>query len=343
MELCHRTAALIFRVATVGRSRATRRRNTHPKAAPARRNPFESSSNRSCRQCPFVFNPDEMALDLSLALQWLNLSYSAWFNRRHERCGHLFQGRFKSILFDAPASALEVSRYIHLNPVRLGGLGLGKSARALMRAGGAPPPDAGQVRERIGRLRGYRWSSYRAYIGRGPCPKWLTCWEISGQQRGGSQAERRERYRRYVETAVREGLETGGVWDQLKEGTVLGSARFVQQMCDRVTGDRQEQRAANRLKKEPVAWGSLVAAVEKLKGESWEQFRDRHGDGGRDMVMYLGRRRCGMKLKELAVESGLESYGAIAMAIKRYENKLGRDAAEAARMNNVIQMLNVKM
>ncbi len=50
-----------------------------------------------------------------------------------------------------------------------------------------------------------------------------------------------------------------------------------------------------------------------------------------------------MKLKELAVESGLESYGAIAMAIKRYENKLGRDAAEAARMNNVIQMLNVKM
>jgi hypothetical protein len=50
-----------------------------------------------------------------------------------------------------------------------------------------------------------------------------------------------------------------------------------------------------------------------------------------------------MKLKDLAAEAGLESYGAVAMAIKRYESKLASEAAEAARMNNVIQMLNVKM
>jgi hypothetical protein len=34
---------------------------------------------------------------LSRALQWLNVAYSVWFNRRHERSGHLFQGRFKSV------------------------------------------------------------------------------------------------------------------------------------------------------------------------------------------------------------------------------------------------------
>jgi hypothetical protein len=50
-----------------------------------------------------------------------------------------------------------------------------------------------------------------------------------------------------------------------------------------------------------------------------------------------------MKLKELAAQSGLESYGAVAMAVKRYGNKLARDAGEAARMNNMIQMSNVKM
>ena len=80
--------------------------------------------------------------NLSLALQWLNLSYSAWFNRRHDRVGHLFQGRFKSVLFSALASALELSRYVHLNPVRVGALGLGKGHRAASRAGAASVPDA---------------------------------------------------------------------------------------------------------------------------------------------------------------------------------------------------------
>jgi hypothetical protein len=83
--------------------------------------------------------------------------------------------------------------------------------------------------------------------------------------------------------------------------------------------------------------------VEKVKGERWKRVRERHGDSGRDMLLYLGQRRCAMKLKELAAASGLENYGAVAMAIKRYGVKVTRDAGEAARMNNVIEMLNVKM
>jgi hypothetical protein len=50
-----------------------------------------------------------------------------------------------------------------------------------------------------------------------------------------------------------------------------------------------------------------------------------------------------MRLQELAAQSGLESDGAVAMAIKRYQNKLARGAGEAALMNNIIQMLNVKI
>ncbi len=43
----------------------------------------------------------------------------------------------------------------------------------------------------------------------------------------------------------------------------------------------------------------------KVKCEPWETFRDRHGDRGRDLVLFLGRRVCGLKLKELAREAGL--------------------------------------
>ena len=64
-----------------------------------------------------------------------------------------------------------------------------------------------------------------------------------------------------------EGLDTTGVWGELKEGAILGSERFVQGVRDRLTGDRQEQRAAERLKKEGLTWRELVAALERVKGE----------------------------------------------------------------------------
>ena len=66
--------------------------------------------------------------NLSVAMQWLGVSYSTWFNRRHRRVGHLFQGRFKGILLE-PSRALALSRYLHLNPVAIKRFGLGKTAR----------------------------------------------------------------------------------------------------------------------------------------------------------------------------------------------------------------------
>src|SRR6266508_2419916 len=49
--------------------------------------------------------------NLSRAMQWLNVSYTVWFNRRHQRVGHLFQGRFKSVIVEPETWALGLSRY----------------------------------------------------------------------------------------------------------------------------------------------------------------------------------------------------------------------------------------
>ncbi len=75
---------------------------------------------------------------LSRLMQVLNARYTRYFNRRHQCIGHLYQGRFFSRLVDRDEYLLEVSRYVHLNPVR-----------------------AGMVR----RPEEYSWSSYRAYVG----------------------------------------------------------------------------------------------------------------------------------------------------------------------------------
>jgi hypothetical protein len=59
----------------------------------------------------------------------------------------------------------DVARYVHLNPVRLGRLGLGKSQQKASRAGRVRPPAPEVVSERLRTLREYRWSSYRGYAG----------------------------------------------------------------------------------------------------------------------------------------------------------------------------------
>ena len=79
--------------------------------------------------------------NLSQAVQWLNVSYSVWFNRRHSRTGHLFQGRFKSVVVEPLGWGLSLSAYIHLNPVRLAALGLDKRHRQKARSVRIDRPD----------------------------------------------------------------------------------------------------------------------------------------------------------------------------------------------------------
>jgi REP element-mobilizing transposase RayT len=75
---------------------------------------------------------------LSKIMQGLQSSYTQYYNRRHRKIGHLFQGRYKAILCDRDAYLLELVRYLHLNPARL--------------------------RQKISPWR-YPWSSHRAYLG----------------------------------------------------------------------------------------------------------------------------------------------------------------------------------
>src|SRR5437762_777408 len=88
--------------------------------------------------------------NLSRAMQWLNTSYTIWFNRRHQRAGHLLQGRFKAVVVEAETWALGLSRYLHLNPVRLQRMGLDKGRQRARRqgVGERSPPELVQPRLR---------------------------------------------------------------------------------------------------------------------------------------------------------------------------------------------------
>ena len=279
--------------------------------------------------------------NLSRTGQWLNVSYSVWFNRRHGRSGHLFQGRFKSVVVDPNQWGLELSRYVHLNPVRVGRMGLGKTNRQNQRVGASSSPEARVVKERIARLRRYRWSSYRAYVGLAKRPEWLECDRVLGLG-GGRKEERQQKYREYVESAVREGLEKSP-WEALEDQVVLGGQEFLQKLRAHVTGNAREQRGAKRLGQARPKLEEVIAGLEKVKGQPWAEIRDRHGDDGRDLVLYVGRRACGLKLGELAAVAGMSDYKAVSIAVRRYERQLRRSKSRRERLKRVCQLSNVEM
>lgn len=254
--------------------------------------------------------------NLNRAMQWLNVSYTVWFNRRHQRSGHLLGGRYGSVLIEGGSWLLETSVYVHLNPIRIKREGLGKQERSRIRAGRMAPSSPEEIRRRLERLRGYAWSSYPAYAGYKVSPGWLTRTEIFGRIRGGGKAENgAAAYRAHVEGQVREGHREAP-WKELQNRTVLGSKAFAQTVMKMVRGDKREQPEIKRLRPS-VKVADVIHAVEVVKEESWERFRDRHGDDGRDMVLWLARQRSGLTLRELGEAVGGLDYRSVSSAIRR--------------------------
>ena len=283
------------------------------------------------RMHAFVLMPNHFHLlletpeaNLSRTGQWLNVSYSVWFNRRHRRSGHLFQGRFGAVIIEDDAGFQEVGRYIHLNPVRVGRLGLGKTERAAAKAGLSSKPSAQVVAERLKLLRGWKWSSYPSYAGYHSAPEWLTQ-ELLGSLCGGRNLkERQVAVRSYTEEAVREGL-LERPWDRLIGGVVLGSEEYARKLYKKVKGNVREQPSLRRVG-QSVEWAEIVKAVASVKGKPWEEFRDRHGDWGRDAVLWLGRRVGRLTLKELSKGVGELDYSTAGTAVSRFQRRLSRDS-----------------
>jgi putative transposase len=142
--------------------------------------------------------------NLSIGMRQLNGVYTQWFNRRHKRVGHLFQGRFKAVVVQKESHLLEACRYVVLNPVR---------AHAVDHPGK------------------WSWSGYGATAGLKKAHPCLTVdWILSqfAPQRAKAQAA----YRKFVG----EGMPAGSLWRDLRAQSILGDADFAEHLIDHVRG-----------------------------------------------------------------------------------------------------------
>ena len=253
----------------------------------------------------------------SAAVQWLNVSHSLWFNRKRDRVGHVFQGRFKSVLIDGDGSWLLIaSAYLHLNPVRVAALGLGKAANAAERQGLAPV-DRGQVQRRLKVLRDYPWSSYLAYAGHKKKPDWLVT-KVLWRRAGG-----REKYRNYVRGYVTRGLDPEE-FDEVRDRVAVGARDFIERM-KRHVGLVGVDHLDRKFAASTVSFDTIVTLVEQERGTPWEELVRQRGNWARDMVLSLARRRSGLTWRELGERVGGMDYRAVAKAVERFEIKLSDD------------------
>ena len=147
--------------------------------------------------------------NLSAGMRQLNGVYTQAHNRRHQRVGHVFQGRYKAILVDRDSYLLELLRYVVLNPVR---------ARMVARA------------------QDWAWSSYPAMIGAKPVPAWLNSdWGLS--QFGTQRSRQRARYEEFVQQGI-DGSSVS-VWQGLKGQVFLGTDAFAEAMQRRLAHSGQ--------------------------------------------------------------------------------------------------------
>jgi len=270
--------------------------------------------------------------NLSQAMQWLNVSYSAWFNAKQGRVGHVFQGRFGSRLIDGEGSwLLQASVYLHLNPVRVSDLGLGKSQNRA-EAKGSCRPTREETAKRLRILKSHCWSSYPAYAGYSPAPAWLTTRSLLA--RAGGKA----RYREDIEAHVTRG-EAPEEYSTVRDRLLIGSNAFVEAMKKKVGKVTTEQPERSILR-ELIPIERILETVESEKGEKWADFQDRYGDWGKGLVLYLARKRGGYTLRELGDWLEGVNYKTVSKQIQRFEQKLDDDRSLARKARRCLRQLS---
>jgi len=176
---------------------------------------------------------------LSKGMKFLNGTYTQYFNRQHQRVGHVFQGRYKAILVQKDAHLLELARYIALNPVRA---------------------------HRVRSANEWPWSSYRATAGFSQSDACLTTDRVlAGFAKTRNVAQ--QRYRDFVQ----QGKGQVSPWKQLKNQIYLGDDNFVSEMQCKLDPRQSLKDIPKKQKQAPAKPLSYFARRYKARDESMAQ------------------------------------------------------------------------
>jgi len=186
--------------------------------------------------------------NLSKGMRQLNGVYTQHFNRRHGQEGPIFQGRFKSVLFEKKNYLLPVCRHVVINPTR-----------------DKEPANYAT----------YRWSSYRALAGQVKKPKLLHSNGVLAHF-GKREKDAQRKYREYV----KQGLGIESPLANLTSQVLLGSARFLNEMQPILQGERLSKRGPKSAKRRRSLNALFKKVDDKTRSERNDLIKKAHLDHG---------------------------------------------------------------
>ena len=241
--------------------------------------------------------------NLPQIMRHINGAYTTYFNVKRGRSGHLFQGRYKAILVDADEYAKELSRYIHLNPVRA---------------------------KMVERPEEYKWSSYQDYTGARKPQEWLNRDFILGNFGSKFLVAERE-YRKFVSSL--EGKEYESPLKEVFASTILGDTGFIEYVKKSFVKDKEadKQIPATKALMEKASLEEILKCVDREFSE---------GRLSRDVKQYLCHRYTSERLKKIG-EQFKVSESAVSHAVRRASKAMATDKKVRKKVDNIISKLKL--
>lgn len=251
--------------------------------------------------------------NLSKCMHFINGSYTNYINKKRKRSGHLFQGRYKGIVLDRDEYLLELSRYIHLNPVR---------ANVVKK-----PED-------------YLYSSFKSFISRKQDD--IVYRDLILEMISRAKRDAGRRYKAFVEQGLTETLE-----DPLKEvyaGSILGRKSFIKEALGRLREGILEKQEISYRRQLRASHGS-----EEIIGFILKHYKIPRGDLSgirgqpRKLIIYMLKKYTGITNKQIGELFGELSYSAVAKVLERFSADMEKDRLLRKQVERICNgMSNVK-
>ncbi len=263
--------------------------------------------------------------NISRFMQSFTTGYTVYYNLRNRKSGHLFHGRFGAKLVQGDSYLLALSRYVHLNPVFIG------------KVKNLP------VKERVKKLRAYKWSSYRSYTGRAKeldCVEYGPTWGLAG---GRSVQAAKKRYREFVDAGIAESDDD--FIKVLKESRhAIGDDDFTD-MVGKLYQKLIEKRdiledVSFRKEVEPLSAADIIDVVCKAMGIVEEEvYRRRRNSMVRPVMARMLCKYAGMTQRDVAKLVNLAGGSAVSLQMRKLNEQLSGDKTLRKLVNTVSAQL----
>jgi REP element-mobilizing transposase RayT len=246
--------------------------------------------------------------NLGRVMRHVNGLYTQRYNRLRKTDGSLFRGRYKAICVEEDSYQLQLSRYIHRNPIEAG---------------------------LVASLEDYPWSSYPNYISKIASPKWLYRKEIYEQL--GSITKQQEKYQTFVELGVEEEIQQ--FYSKGNTVPYMGSEEFRQWIYQQIDIDESSVSALAINYFRPAISEIITNVAESFKVEVSSIISSQRGRVANNIprwvALFLSQECCRLTLKAIGSEFGLKRTGSIPTTIKKLRVLMAEDKRLMKRVESI--------